>query len=36
MISNVVEGQLNEINLLMTDARMLAGYEVIYNKFIKF
>jgi len=27
MISNVVEGQLNEINLLMTDARMLAGYE---------
>jgi len=27
MLSNVVEGPLNEINLLMTDARMLAGYE---------
>jgi len=27
MLSNVVEGQLNETNLLMTDARVLAGYE---------
>jgi len=32
MLSNVVEGQLNEINLLMTDARVLAGYEVILIK----
>jgi len=33
MLSNVVEGQLNEINLLMTDARVLAGYEVNRNQF---
>lgn len=32
MLSNVVEGQLNETNLLMTDARVLAGYEVKYYK----
>jgi len=29
MLSNVVEGHLNEINLLTTDARVLPGYEVV-------